>query len=295
MKTLKLVYYKGVVDNLGDWLSPYIINKLSGMPIQWKYVAGVKSMVGSILKLLCCRISVEKFNEVLFPFESNLIGVGSVITWGNHKSVVWGSGFMNWNERFKGGKVCAVRGKLTQEKLLKDGFMNCDVLGDPALLLPLLIKPNNEKKKDIAIIPHWTEYNYFVDNYGGMYDVLDIRTSDVENFISTLTSYSHILSTSLHGIILSHSYGIPALWIKQGDIGTDGFKFYDYFSSVNIPFYKGITDFDALLNNGEWRVLFTEYRKFAFPQVDIKQIQRALINAAPFYVQPQYKYSLSKE
>ena len=49
-----------------------------------------------------------------------------------------------------------------------------------------------------------------------------------------------IFSTSLHGLIISHAYGIPAIWIKAGNIGTDGFKFKDYFSSVNIPYYSPI-------------------------------------------------------
>lgn len=65
--------------------------------------------------------------------------------------------------------------------------------------------------------------------------------------IEDIVSCEYILSTSLHGIIVAHTYGVKALWIKKGNIQTDGIKFDDYFSSVQIDRYSPIENFDVVL------------------------------------------------
>lgn len=288
MKQIKLVYWNEL--NLGDLLSPYIVNKLSGVSIRYKgfYQVGIRGQIGFLLDFLSGKMSAKAFLETLFFFEKNLLAVGSIIRWGNKRSTVWGSGFMNWNESFNGGKVLAVRGKLTNDKLISMGFKGCNVFGDPALLLPLIVSPVKNKVRDVVIIPHWMEVEYFQQEYGLKFKVLDIRTSDVETFIAELTSCRYVLSTSLHGIILAHAYGIPALWIKKGYIETDAFKFHDYFSSVDIPFYDGIEAFDSYLKKDVWKSLFTEYEKFILPHKNIRDIQKKLLRVAPFRVLSEY-------
>lgn len=289
MKQIKLVYWNEL--NLGDLLSPYIVSKLSGYSIRYKgfYRIGIRGQIGLLLNFLSGKMSVKDFFDTLFFFEKNLLAVGSIICWGNKRSIVWGSGFMNWNEPFRGGQVLAVRGKLTNEKLIAMGFKGCNVFGDPALLLPLIITPVQNKVRDVVVIPHWTEIESFQKEYGEYYKILDIRTADVENFIAELTSCRYVLSTSLHGIILSHAYGIPALWIKKGYIHTDGFKFHDYFSSVDIPSYDGIEDFDSYLKKDAWKTLFIEYEKYMLPHKNIQDIQKKLLCVAPFKVLSRYQ------
>ena len=289
MKYIKLVYWNKL--NLGDLLSPYIVNKLSGLPVKYKdfYFLGIKGQIGLLIDFLKGRRTIKEITKTLFFFEKNLLAVGSIMALGNKKSIVWGSGFMNWNESFRGGKVLAIRGKLTNDKLIAMGFRHCNAFGDPALLLPLIVSPIENKVRDVVIIPHWKEVESFKKKYGEHYKVLDIRTADIENFISELTSCRYVLSTSLHGIILSHAYGIPALWIKKGYIDTDGFKFHDYFSSVDIPFYDGIENFDSYLKEDTWKSLFTEYEKYILPYKNIRDIQKKLLSVAPFRVLSQYK------
>lgn len=72
----------------------------------------------------------------------------------------------------------------------------------------------------------------------------------------------------IHFFAWHHSF--PCLWYtrfmdKKGYIDTDGFKFHDYFSSVDIPFYDGIENFDSYLKEDTWKSLFTEYEKYILP------------------------------
>ena len=52
--------------------------------------------------------------------------------------------------------------------------------------------------------------------------------------IDKICSCRYIISSSLHGLILSDAYGIPNLWIRISDRVKGGdCKFLDYFSGVN--------------------------------------------------------------
>lgn len=138
-KRINLVYWNK--PNFGDQLSPYIINKLSGLSIQYKRGSvSVRRSIKEILKYLICN-NRKALKDMLFSWEHNIIGIGSVINLGNHKSHIWGSGFMNTDQTFYGGIACAVRGEYTNNKIISMGYSGCCVFGDPALLLPLVYEP----------------------------------------------------------------------------------------------------------------------------------------------------------
>ena len=101
MNNIKLVYWNQV--NLGDLLSPFIVGKLSGLSIIHKdlYVLGIRGQINLFFNFLRGKISQSKFLETLFFFEKNLLAVGSILAWGNKKSIIWGSGFMNLSEEDK--------------------------------------------------------------------------------------------------------------------------------------------------------------------------------------------------
>ncbi|MGR4383081.1 polysaccharide pyruvyl transferase family protein [Escherichia coli] len=79
--------------------------------------------------------------------------------------------------------------------------------------------------------------------------MIDLKTSNIEDVLNQMLSCEQIISTSLHGVIVGHAYGIPTIWIKHNDIDTDGFKFKDYFDSVGIKLYNGFTNFDEIIEN----------------------------------------------
>lgn len=281
IKKIRLVYWNE--PNFGDMLSPFIISKLSGKEILYKRAyCGIKHNIKLLLKLIWA-LKFDETKHIHFSWEKNLLGIGSIISWGNRHSIIWGSGFMNENEVFRGGKILAVRGKYTNNKLIKDGFSGTSIWGDPALLIPLFISPSSEKTKDIAIIPHWSEYDYFIKKYGEKYKVIDLRTKDIEHVISEITSSCRILSTSLHGIIVSHAYGIPALWIRHEKLHGSNFKFYDYFSSVGIKEYEGFTNIDEILQSQQTCIsCFDLNKNRALPNVNIEMIQKKILSVSPF-------------
>lgn len=288
---IKLVYWDA--PNLGDLLSPYIVHKLSGKEILHKNGYRGFTLLLKRLFVYLLKLQIVRIRELLFPYEKNIIGIGSIIGLGNRYSLIWGSGFMSEKEKFNGGTILAVRGEYTSKKLEEMGYEKCRILGDPALLLPLCFSPIIQKKYKIGIIPHWSETDFFIERYSKDYKIVDMRTRKVEDTIKEILSCKYILSTSLHGIIISHAYGIPALWIKHRTIHADDFKFKDYFTSVHIAVYDAFENIDDILFASEhWLDLFNTNREKSLPQVSLKDIQRKLLAVAPFSIDEKFHMRL---
>lgn len=282
---LNLIYWADF-PNFGDFLSPYIIKTLTGKEIVHKkasisWLNLMKFLIGHPLKL-------DELSHYVLPWEENFIGVGSVLSYGNSKSKIWGCGFMNSKEQFYGGKIYALRGMLSANKI---GLCKNDIVyGDPALLLPLLYVPKSLEKFTVGIIPHWKEFLFFHQKYQNRYKIIDLRTKDVEHVIDEICSCQMILSTSLHGIIVAHAYGIPAIWIKNGDINTDGFKFWDYFSSVGIRCYNGFENYDEIVASPDIiKDFFVSHDSLTLPQVSLDELQKALLLSTPFNILEKWK------
>ncbi|MBD1422505.1 polysaccharide pyruvyl transferase family protein [Sphingobacterium chuzhouense] len=283
MMKINLIYWKEA--NYGDALSPRLIEELSGKQVQCKGI----SMSRKERFMAFLKFDIAKIRMTILPFQKIYGGIGSILSWLPKGSLVWGTGFMNKNESFKGGKVYAVRGKLTEQKLEEQGISPTRIYGDPALLLPLWLNEQKIKTIKLGLIPHWKEVDFFKNTYGERYHVIDFRTKDVVGVTREITSCEYILSSSLHGIIVAHAYGIPALWIKHGYIDTDGFKFYDYFSSVDIPIYNGFKDIDDILaDDAHWYKLFNDYGELAKINNSLMDIQKKLLKAAPFPIRDKY-------
>lgn len=177
-----------------------------------------------------------------FILPPNYSCIGSVIGYfTNKKTVIWGSGLVSADMEIlhKPNKICSVRGPLTRKVLLDRGISCPPIYGDPALLISRFYTPNIKKKYKLGIIPHVID----VDNtYLKMFkdkhpDVLIISMSDYTDWRDIpdqICSCEKIISSSLHGLIISDSYSVPNLWVKFSDKIIGGnFKYLDYFCSVN--------------------------------------------------------------
>ncbi|KCZ71782.1 Polysaccharide pyruvyl transferase [Candidatus Methanoperedens nitroreducens] len=199
--------------NFGDALSPYLVEKISHKK-----------------PVLCSKHCSKEYYIV----------TGSVIGAANKNAIIWGAGILYRYEKIKKPKkIFAVRGPLTRKRLLESGYECPEVYGDPALLLPRLYTPKTKKQYDLGIIPHYVDYNR-VKNEIDTGDALIINLLDpIEQVIDSVYSCKRTVSSSLHGIITSHTYGVPSVWVEFSNrLVGDGTKFNDYFLSVNIEPYK---------------------------------------------------------
>lgn len=207
-------------ENFGDLLSEYIVCKLS------------RRRINSI-----AHPSMRRYKYLI----KHYLTVGSILEVANTNSIVWGSGIIRKNDFIKNAKFLAVRGPITRARLLELGYEVPELYGDPAILLPNFYSKLPKKEFKLGVIPHYVDYDYVCDNFKMNKDIniIDLLTCDIEEVLNEILKCETIISSSLHGIIVPHSYGIPALWVKfSNNLGGDNIKFYDYFKSVNINYQQ---------------------------------------------------------
>lgn len=160
---------------------------------------------------------------------------GSIMSYAGAHCSVWGCGIMNRNDYVSPeAELLAVRGPLTRARALECGADCPEVYGDPALLLPRLYSPRMEGRGLVGVMPHLSDMPRLA---GGWRASGELRLIDpqgrVEKVIDQLASCEFVISSSLHGIIASHAYGVPAVWVKFRDLPRgDDSKFHDYFHSI---------------------------------------------------------------
>lgn len=135
-----------------------------------------------------------------------------------------------------------------------------------------------QKEFDITIIPHYTDYEDIRRIFQSQYNILDVRTHDIESFIKNIIASKFILSSSLHGLIFANAYGIPSLWFKHNYVNSTDFKYYDYFSSVELFNYKPI-QLDLLKNKETMYNLFSTNPNVISSRKIIKQRQLDIKNS----------------
>jgi tetratricopeptide (TPR) repeat protein len=197
--------------NFGDILNPYIVEKLSGKPP--RYV----------------------------PRGKGLLAIGSIIKFAAEGTPVWGSGTPRMTDKLNPkAKYHAVRGPLTRELVLTSGGQCPEVFGDAAWFLPRLYQPKTPAKRfKLGLIRHYANDNeLFASDDVKVISVMRAGYDGIEQFIDEIAECEAILTTSLHGLIVSHAYGIPARWCEVPDsehaLPGDGTKFHDYMLSVGI-------------------------------------------------------------
>jgi len=199
------------VTNWGDRLTPLLLHRFARLDVTWA------------------------------PADSaDIVCVGSIL--GNlvkpdYKGVILGSGKL-----FEDGivpphaRILALRGPLTAR-----GVPGDYALGDPGLLADELVAVR-DKKYDLGIIPHWSDYTLERDPRFLKYNPIIIRSDgDPLTIIQRIGSCRKIVSSSLHGLILADAFNIPrrfeatAAWIREGG----DFKVRDHNANVGLPFKVG--------------------------------------------------------
>lgn len=151
-------------------------------------------------------------------------------------------------------------------------------------------------KYALGIIPHVVDLYHPVieeirEKYADEILIIDLahykKWTDV---IDQICSCERILSSSLHGLIVSDAYQVPSCWIElTGNISGGYFKYYDYASSVNRVFsnpicIEKITDIADVVDHSDSYFSCADSEK-------IKELQQGLFKVAPF----KLKINLPKE
>ena len=260
-----VVHWTGGGRNWGDAIAPFLI----------------KSLIKENKKLKTISI-----NTIERKMHYSVIGsINQLLI--NSSVVVWGSGFIKKdlkNHITIPQKVCAVRGPLSREIYEICGVKCPEIYGDPALLMSQFYNPKNiQKKYCYGIIPHYIDKgNPWLNKFKSNKDVKIINIQNTEEelkshrFINDILECEIILSSSLHGLIAADSYGIPSYWIELSNkVIGNGFKFRDYFLSVNRSVLTPI------VIQGDESIQNISHHFYDY-DIDIENIQRRLLESCPF-------------
>lgn len=189
----------GTAGNFGDILTPYLIEKITGQKPT--------------------RTQADK----------HIIMAGSILQDATTMSVVLGAGFGAVDQKVVGRPtIHLVRGPVTGELLQRQGFKANWLYGDPGMILPFVYAPKIKPIYDVGILPHYTDYQDFATQP----NVIDI-TLGVEPVINQILRCRSLVTSSLHGLIAGHAYGIPTTLETWSNRIASKIKYDDYLRSVS--------------------------------------------------------------
>ena len=269
--------------NFGDLLSCNLAEQLSGQRLVHRSFTQADFLaVGSLLQSLPkCN---DSFRDPRAPLH------------------VWGGGLLNpipKPEPLPSGRVVvhAVRGANTLKELREMGAVRQDekvALGDPGLFYADLIPGIRETKKahDIAIIPHHYDQEEFsraaeaLSECGFSVKLIDVGDSDPLQVVRDIAAARKVLSSSLHGLIVADSLGVPNKRLvidgfdndKVRSLAESNFKFEDYYSAFGLsrPGYVTLSE----LMRAPKKVVASVLE--CVPKERVEECKRALMASFPF-------------
>lgn len=257
---MALYYWRknATTANFGDYVGPYLFWKITGNRPRQRQ-----------------------------PHRAHWVTVGSLLSPQhiNAESRVWGSGILKARARFpRPSSIAAVRGPYSRQRCLAQGYSCPEVYGDPALLLPRVYRPRPQRMRyDVGIVLHHQEKPPPKVPAGVCYITLLHRDGDnraFESIIDRMCSCRCVASSSLHGIIVAHAYGIPAAWCQFGKrVGPDNIKFLDYYHGLGL---KQVSTPLVAENAIRWTAVQWCRAIQAFPQPVFPVNTEALWKSCPF-------------
>lgn len=180
--------------------------------------------------------------------DANAIMTGSTSRLALNNMYILGSGRIHDTEVANPkAKWMWVRGPLTRDNAIKQGCDVPPIYGDPALFLPEIVKPSGKKYK-CGWIPHYQDLRRFptVLYKGEPCKTINVVNKNPLEVAKEISQCENIISTSLHGIIAAHAYGIPAARVIVSKLHGSGIKFEDHYASIGIPVPKtSLLDWDT--------------------------------------------------
>jgi pyruvyltransferase len=203
----KVVPWRRPINNFGDLLGPIIV-----------------------AQILSERRLVERTVQ-----SSRLLTVGSIMKMSRPGDVIWGTGVNGKSMDVGGGAeldVRAVRGPKTREVLQAAGAQVPEVYGDPGLLWAsfwpreqYLSEQGHGRIRGVTVVPNLHDWSSYSRRDGAISPRR--APSDV---IREIALSDFVCGSSLHGIVLAESFGIPARLIAPKH--EPRFKYDDYYQGT---------------------------------------------------------------
>lgn len=188
-------YWDRDAANFGDELTALIFRQLAGVELTWSPLEEAELVgAGSFV------------DSIPRDFAGSILGSGSMYDVG-------------WVD-LPGANVICVRGHLTARALGLPDVLKADL----GLLAADLIQPVADRDIRLGMMRHYTDPRPSAGRR------LDPR-ADPLTTIAYAARCRAIVSSSLHGLVLADSLGIPNMWDPYPGVAGAGFKFRDYASA----------------------------------------------------------------
>jgi pyruvyltransferase len=173
------------------------------------------------------------------PSKARLAGAGSILEHlpNDFTGVILGSGFIleTSSMSFPKATILALRGELSRQRV---GAAQKLAFGDPGLLASEVMPRREQKKFTLGIVPHYLErsnslFGQLIVRLGHDATLIDAQQEPLTVF-AAIDQCEYILSSSLHGLVVADSLGIPNRWLASVNLWGGRFKFDDYYSGIGI-------------------------------------------------------------
>ncbi len=174
-----------------------------------------------------------------FSGKAKIVSVGTLLqgTPSDFDGIILGSGSTDIPLSFPSAEILGVRGKLTQLNLKMENKKL--VLGDPGLLVSTIFPDIKIKSYKLGVIPHFFDkgdviIEKYKKNFGNLVKIIDVQRDPLE-VINDIKCCDNIISSSLHGLIVADSFGIPNIMyvIRSNIPPIHDHKYRDYYSAFN--------------------------------------------------------------
>jgi pyruvyltransferase len=215
----------------------------------WKPKTGELNFGDHLSRIVVVKILADNGHvlEEETTSQKRLLSLGSILHFANSNDTIWGTGVNGKmpldHYKFQQLDVRAVRGPLTRNFLLERGISTPEIYGDPAMLLPHIFPGRFERNscKKYVTVPN-------------LHDLNIAKEKRWQNLISPLNSWNNcikrileaelVIASSLHGLIIAETYGLPARYVRLTE--TENLvKYNDYMMGTGrnkIEFAKSIEE-----------------------------------------------------
>ena len=174
--------------NLNAWIVPNQETQNVGDYVSVEVVRYLCSING-------CDMSADvKQTKHLYAVGSILLGYQDATIWGSgfgyDNSTRWYFGVLSFiHKHYHKTDIRAVRGPETRRILMKMGYDCPEIYGDPAVLLPLIYSPKQEKTEPYVVIPHYSKLEKYIG--GGERHILGSFRRNYKEFVDRICRISH--------------------------------------------------------------------------------------------------------